>query len=352
MWKYRAGLKTLPTYTVEEKEWAVKLDANESPVNLPPLVQEKLISKLSFLAFNRYPEMGMIGLREQIARSFNLTIDKVLIGSGSSDILLALCQALGGAANSIVYPTPSFSMYGIYVKMADSKAVPVPLNDDFSVDRDKIIEAAQNSKASLVMLCNPNNPTGNVMPLNDIEYILEQADCPVAVDEAYYEFYGQSAVGLLAKYKNLIVTRTFSKAYGLASARVGYMLASAELIAAVGKVMMPYHVNALSLAAAEVVYQMRDEFSAGIMQAIAERNRMTAAMQAVPGITVYPSEANFLLIKTSCAKALNAYLAGKGIGIRDFSSSSELADCLRISIGTPVENDILIKAVKDYLERR
>lgn len=351
MWKYRAGLVTLPTYTVEEKEWAVKLDANESPVNLPPLVQEKVISKLSFLAFNRYPEMGMIGLREQIAREFNLMIDNVIIGSGSSEILLALCQALGGAANSIVYPTPSFSMYGIYVKMADSKAVPVPLNEDFSLDRDKIIAAAQASKASLIMLCNPNNPTGNVMPPEDIEYILEKADCPVAVDEAYYEFYGQSAAGMLGKYKNLIITRTFSKAYGLASARVGYMLASAELIAAVGKVMMPYHVNALSLAAAEVVYQMRDEFSAGIELAIAERNRVAEALQAIAGITVYPSEANFILIKTCCSKALNAYLADKGIGIRDFGSSAELADCLRISIGTPVENDILIKGVKDYLER-
>ncbi|MGI6092562.1 MAG: histidinol-phosphate transaminase [Veillonellaceae bacterium] len=351
MWKFRAGLETLPTYTVEEKEWDIKLDANESPVNLPPLVQEKVISKLSFLAFNRYPEMGMIGLREQIAREFSLTIDHVIIGSGSSEILLALCHALGGSANSIVYPTPSFSMYGIYVKMADSKAVQVPLNADFSLDRDKVVEAARTSKASLIMLCNPNNPTGNVMPPEDIEYILNRADCPVVVDEAYYEFYGKSAVGLLADYKNLIVTRTFSKAYGLASARVGYMLASPELTAAVGKVMMPYHVNALSLAAAEVVYQMRDEFSTGIQQTITERNRMAEALQAVPGIDVYPSEANFILIRTCRAKELNSYLADKGIGVRDFSSSAELADCIRISVGTPVENDILIKTVKAYMER-
>lgn len=351
MWNYRKDLDTLPTYTVEEKDWAVKLDANESPVNLPPLVQEKVINKLSFLPFNRYPEMGMMGLKEQIARSFNLSIDNVTIGSGSSEILLALCHALGGKSNSIVYPSPSFSMYSIYIKMADSKPIPVPLNNDYSVDRDKIIEAAKSSNASLVMLCNPNNPTGTVMPLTDIEYILKQLNCLVAVDEAYYEFYGQSAVGLLASYKNLIVTRTFSKAYGLASARVGYMLASADITAAISKVLMPYHVNALSLAAAEVVYQLRDEFSAGIQQTIAERNRLADALQKIDGITVYPSEANFLLIQTEAAAKLSTFLAENGIGIRDFSKSAELANCLRISIGTPVENDKLLKAVTDCLKR-
>lgn len=351
MWKYRQGLKELPTYSVEEIEFDIKLDANESPVNLPPLVQEKVINRLTFMPFNRYPEMGMVSLREQIAQSFDVSSDNVLIGSGSSEILLALCHAFGGTNNSIVYPTPSFSMYGIYVRMADSTPISVPLSDDFSLDREKMVNAARNSDASLVMLCNPNNPTGNVMPLEDIEYILSNVHCPVAVDEAYYEFYGKSAIGLFDKYNNLIVTRTFSKAYSLAAARVGYMLASTELVAAVGKVLMPYHVNALSMATAEVVFQMREEFIPGIQQTIIERNRLAKALQELGGITVYPSQANFLLIKTPRAKELNAFLSEQRIGIRDFSSSIELAGCLRISIGTPVENDILLKAVKDFLER-
>ncbi|MPL65647.1 Histidinol-phosphate aminotransferase [bioreactor metagenome] len=350
MWKYRTGLESLPTYSVEEKEWDVKLDANESPVNLPPLVQERVINRLSFLPFNRYPEMGMLGLREQIAQSFNIAIDCVTIGSGSSEILLALCHAFGGKDNCIVYPTPSFSMYGIYIKMADSTPIPVPLNADYSVDRDKIVKAAQEFKASIVMLCNPNNPTGNVMSLVDVEYILSQVECLVAVDEAYYEFYGESAVGLLPKYKNLIVTRTFSKAYGLASARVGYMLAGADITTAIGKVLMPYHVNALSLAAAEVVYQMRDEFAASIQQSIDERNRLADALKLLPGLIVYPSEANFLLIKTALASTLGAYLVENNIGIREFTSP-DLANCLRISIGSPVENDKLLKAVKDCLAK-
>lgn len=350
MFKYRAGLEKLPTYIVDEKEWDIKLDANESPVNLPPLVQERVVSRLSFLPFNRYPEIGMTGLKEQIAQSFNLSVDNIVIGNGSSEILQALCHTFGGAANSIVYPTPSFSMYDIYVKMADSKAIPVSLNEDFSLNREKVVEAAKNADASLVMLCNPNNPTGNVMPLDDIKYIVSRANCPVVIDEAYYEFYGQTAAVLLKDHTNLIITRTFSKAYGLAAARVGYMIASQELAAAVSKVMMPYHVNALSLAAAEVVYQMRDEFTAGIEQTISERNRLIEAFKTIPGMTVYPSEANFIMVRTNRAKILAACLADKGIGIRDFSSNAELTDCLRISIGTPVENDTLFKIAKACLE--
>lgn len=351
MWNYRPGLEQLPTYTVEDKDWDIKLDANESPVNLPPLVHERVLNRLSYLPFNRYPEMSMLGLREQIAENYNLSVDNVLIGSGSSEILLALCHALGGAGHSIVYPTPSFSMYGIYVKMADSIPVPVELEPDFTVNRDKVLQAAEEANTSLIMICNPNNPTGTIMPPEDIEYILSRAICPVAVDEAYYEFYGQSAVSLLNKYPNLIVTRTFSKAYGLASARVGYMLASTELTSAVAKVMMPYHVNALSLAAAEVVYQMRDEFQSIIGQTVAERNRITAALSMLAGVYVYPSEANFLLIKVKNAKAIAEYLAEKDISIRDFSSSPGLTDCLRVTIGNPMDNDAFIKAVKEFLER-
>ena len=351
MWNYRQGLDQLPTYSVEDKDWDIKLDANENPINLPPLVHERVINRLSFLPFNRYPEMSMLSLREQIASDYNLSVDNILIGSGSSEILLALCHALGGAGHSIVYPTPSFSMYGIYVKMADGLPIPVELEQDYTVNRDKVLQAAEEANTSLIMLCNPNNPTGTIMPAEDIEYIVSRATCPVAVDEAYYEFYGQSAVNLLNKYPNLIVTRTFSKAYGLASARVGYMLASAELTAAVGKVMMPYHVNALSLATAEVVYQMRDEFQGVISQTVAERSRMATALKNLTDVYVYPSEANFLLIKVDKAKEVAAHLAEKQISIRDFSSTPGLTDCLRVTIGTPIENDAFIKAVKQFLER-
>ncbi len=348
---YRPDLDKLPTYSVDEREWDIKLDANESNLNLPPLVQERLMNRLAFLAFNRYPEMGMNHLKEQIAHNFKLTSEQVLIGNGSSEILEKLFHALGGPGRSIVFPTPSFSMYQIYAKLTESKPVPVLLEEDYSLDPEKMLAAAKQSAAKLIVLCTPNNPTGNAMSQEDIERIVTQADCPVVVDEAYVEFYGQTAVGLLNKYPNVMIARTFSKAYGFASARIGYLLAAADLVKMVGKVCMPYHVNALSLAGAEVVFQMRDEFIPSIQQTVAERERLTTALKALPGMIVYPSVTNFLLIKLAKATELANFLADKGVGIRDFSQASGLEGCLRMTVGTPAENDAVLSMITDFMER-
>jgi len=350
MFDYRPGLDKIKPYSVEEKEWDSKLDANESPSNLPPLVHERVMNQLEYMAFNRYPDIGTRDFRSQIAENFNTTVQNTLIGNGSSEILLALCQTFGGPGRSIVFPVPSFSMYGIYAQLTESKAVPVELDEKYALSRDQVIQAAQLADAKLVILCNPNNPTGSIIPKEDIEYIVSKLKCPVVVDEAYYEFYGESAVDLMGQYDNLIVARTLSKAYGLAAARVGYMLANAEIVSMVERVMMPYHMNALSLVTAEVVYQMRDEFLPIIGQIIAERERLITLLTTLPDITVYPSETNFILLKTKKAKELSAYLSDKNIGIRDFSSAPYLTNCIRITVGTPLENDNLSKAIEVFLK--
>lgn len=349
---FRPGLEKIKTYSVEEKEWDNKLDANESPNNLPPLVYERVMNQLEYLAFNRYPDIGMRDLRALIAEAFNTTVPNTLIGNGSSEILLALCQTFGGPGRSIVFPVPSFSMYGIYAQLTDSQAVPVELNEDFSLLPEKIVQAAEQADAKLIILCNPNNPTGTVIPMDDIEYIVSKAQCPVVVDEAYYEFYGQSAVQLMSKYNHLIVARTLSKAYGLAAIRVGYMLANTEIISMVDRVMMPYHMNALSLVTAQIVYQMRDEYMPLIEQIILERERLTALLQDLSEITVYPSETNFILIKMEKASELNAFLSAKNIGIRDFSKAPYLTNCIRVTVGTSLENDNLYKAIREFLKEQ
>jgi len=346
---YRPGLENMKPYSVEEKEWDIKLDANESPNNLPPLVRERVMNQLEYLAFNRYPDMAVRELRAQIAENFNTSVQNVQIGNGSSEIIMALCQVFGGAGRSIVFPVPSFSMYTVYAQLSDSQPVPVRLNEDFSVSRDKILAAAVESNAKLIILCNPNNPTGTVMPHEDIEYIVSQAKCPVLVDEAYFEFYGESAVDLMAKYENIIIARTFSKAYGLAAARVGYVLGTASIIAMLDRVLMPYHINSLSLATAEILYQMRDEFMPGLEQIIAERIRLAAALEGIASIKVYPSETNFLLIKTAKSKELGEYLSSKNIGIRDFSAVPGLINCIRLTVGTPLENGNLLKAITAFM---
>jgi histidinol-phosphate aminotransferase len=170
----------------------------------------------------------------------------------------------------------------------------------------------------------------------------------VVVDEAYGEFAGQSAVDLLGKYPNLVIARTFSKAYGLASARVGFILAAREIIDLVGKVLLPYHLNAFSLAAAETVWDMRAEFVPGVARTIAERTRLTAALKAIPAVEVFPSAANFLLVRSGRAKDLAGYLGSRSIGVRDFSASPALAGCLRVTVGTAAENDAFLAAVREF----
>ncbi|EAX49008.1 histidinol-phosphate aminotransferase [Thermosinus carboxydivorans Nor1] len=341
----RPGLERLPSYTIDDGEWVIKLDANERPTPLPAPVQAAIMERLAGLSFNRYPDMAMRSLRQKIAAESGLTAENVLIGNGSSELLAALCYTFGGAGRGIVYPWPSFSMYGIYAKLADSVAVPVALGEDFGVDAAAVLAAAERDCTGLIILCNPNNPTGTVIPPAVIEKVVAAAPCPVVVDEAYYEFYGQSALPLLKQYANLIVVRTFSKAYGLAAARVGYLLASGEITSLVGRVLLPYHVNALSLAAAEAAYDLRQEFAPGIRQIIAERQRLADELSRLPGITVYPSATNFLLVKAVDAKRISAGLAACGIGIRDFSAAPGLAGCLRITVGTPEENDAVIEAL-------
>lgn len=345
----RADLQALQPYASEGggTGCAVKLDANERPRDLPPAVKERILNRLRELPFNRYPEASGAALRQAIAAANGVTPDMVVLGCGSSEILQALCLALAGPGRAVVYPVPSFSMYPIYAAVAGSRAVPVPLGDDFALDGTAVVEAARRAGPSLVMLCNPNNPTGTAVPLAEIEKVVAALDCLVVVDEAYYEFHGQSALPLLDRYANLAVTRTFSKAYGLAGARVGYMLAAPALCQAVARVLLPYHVNALSLAAAEAVFADQTAVAAAVAEVTAERERLAEQLAALPGCTVYPSRTNFLLLRLPDARKVAAALAARGIAVRTFSGVPSLADCLRVTVGTAGENDRLLRALRD-----
>lgn len=345
----------MPSYEVVERDWEIKVNANECNMNLPPMVEDRLMGRLSCVAFNRYPNEEYDALRQQIAENHKLSSENILIGSGSSEIIEKLFYCFGGTkAKKIVYPEPSFSMYRIYAKAAQATGVPVPLEKDYTLEVEKFVNVVRESKASLAVVCNPNNPTGTGYSVSDIEYIARNipASCALLIDEAYIEFYGRTAIGLLRKYPNLIIARTFSKAYGLASARVGYMLADKGIVSMIEKSYMPYHMNVLSLAAADIVYQMRHEYVPRIQMMIAERKRMAALLDKLAGVTVFPSETNFVLIRYAKAKELNEYLESRGIGIRCFGDAPGLKNCLRISMGLREENDRWYDAIRQFVEGR
>ncbi len=349
MLNYRTDLEKMPSYDGVEKDYKIKVNANESTLNLPPLVTERVFNRLSHVSFNRYPSEEYYSLVEQIAKNFSVAPEQILLGNGSSEIIEKIFYAFGGG-NKIVYPVPSFSMYKIYAKAAEAEGVEFLLDEKFDLDVEKFIVQVKNSGANLAVICNPNNPTGNFLTVAQVEKIASSIDCAFLLDEAYIEFYGQTAVGLVKKYPNLIVARTFSKAYGLAGARIGYMIANSEVAKMIGKTFMPYHMNSLSLATADIVYQMRDEFVPRIQMLIAERERMFERLKKFPALEVFPSKTNFLLIRLPKADALNNYLESLDIGVRFFSASPVLGNCLRISIGTRPENDEVFDAIKNFLE--
>lgn len=351
MLNYRNGLADMPSYDVVERPWEIKINANECNMSLPPLVEERVMNRLGTVAFNRYPNEQYDDLRDQIARNFSMQRENVLIGSGSSEIIEKLFYCFGGSPEAkIVYPQPSFSMYKIYAKAAEATGVPVDLNpEDYSLDIDKFIQTVNEEKATLAVICNPNNPTGNAFTVEEIEKIASNIDCAFLVDEAYMEFYGQTAVRLLAKYPNMIIARTFSKAYGLASCRVGYAIGSPDVMRMIGRAFMPYHMNTLSLVTADVVYQMRDEYVPRIQMVIAERKRMIEELKKVDGVTVYPSETNFVLFHLNNSEDLTKAFEAASIGVRHFGNAPRLANCLRISMGTRQENDTWLNVLKDFM---
>ena len=351
MLNYRDGLASMPKYDTCELDWRIKVNANESNIGQPPLVEERILSRLSRVAFARYPNEEYNLLCEQIGETYGYRQETVIIGNGSSEIIEKVFHAFGGnKAHKIVYPTPSFSMYGIYAAAADAEGIAVPLRDDFTLDVDAFIQTVNQNDASLAVICNPNNPTGGVLPLEAIEHIAAHISCAFLIDEAYVEFYGNTSLPLLKKYPHIMIARTFSKAYALASCRVGYMLAHRDVIAMVEKTYMPYHINVPSLVTADTVFQMRSEFEPQIQMICEERERIQEKYRQLNSVTVYPSHANFILIHYPHADALNKAFIKHGIGVRSFGKTTQLENMLRISIGRPDENDAVYCIMKSFVE--
>lgn len=341
----RSDICTLQPYQADCIVCGVKLDANENGWDVPGIAKEDLFSRLRDLAINRYPDATWAALRSALAEQHGVAPQQILIGNGSSELILALMQTFTGSGMRVVYPSPSFSMYPIYATIAGATGVKVLLDETFQLDPEAMITESQIPNTGLVMLCTPNNPTGNTMSLADIEKIIANSPCVVAVDEAYFEFHGETALSLVAKYPNAVILRTFSKAYGLAGARVGYLIGQAPVVQQIAKVILPYNVNALSLTMAEVAMSRVDLFMPRIQKIIEERERVAAALREIPGLTVYPSRANFLLFKTPVSsKAVAQQLQQAGIGVKDFGKG--IPDAIRVSIGTSEENDAFLQALR------
>jgi histidinol-phosphate aminotransferase len=343
----RPEVLAMSAYPVADAAGMVKLDAMENPYPLPAALQRQLAERLASVALNRYPEPNPRALRELIMRKMRVPAGmELLLGNGSDDLIQILTLALARPGAALMYPSPTFVMYGMNAVFSRMRAVPVPLREDFSFDADAFIARMREERPALVFLAYPNNPTGVLYPEADVLRVVEAAPGVIVLDEAYHVFAGKTFMDHLPRHKNLRVLRTVSK-LGLAGIRLGYLAGRPEWIAELNKVRQVYNVNVLTQAAATFVLEHLDVLEAQAAEIRAERAQLHAALSAMPGMTVFPSAANFFLLRVPDAARSYAALARQGVLVRNLHPG--LANCLRVTVGTPDENRILLNALKEAL---
>jgi histidinol-phosphate aminotransferase len=344
----RPEILALRAYPVPSSDGMVKLDAMENPYSLPDGLRQELAAVLARVDVNRYPTPSPQKLRDAIARRMNVPAGmEVLLGNGSDELIQMLITALARPGAALMYPAPTFVMYSMGATFSGMRAVPVPLRDDFSLDADAFIARMQAEKPALVFIAYPNNPTGVLYPENDLVKILKASSGLVVIDEAYHVFAGKSFLPRLAEFDNLVVIRTVSK-LGLAGIRLGYLVGRPEWVAQLDKVRPPYNVSVLTQAAALFMLERLDVLEEQAARIRRDREDLGSSLKALTGVTVFPSEANFFLIRVPDAERTHQALKEQSVLVRNLSPG--IRNCLRVTVGTPDENRILINALREALQ--
>jgi histidinol-phosphate aminotransferase len=343
-------VRGLSAYTLKHFDADVKLDQNENPYELPADVKQEIIDRVLHRPWGRYPEFVPAATIRTLSKFTGWHEDGILVGNGSNELIQASLTVTLGPGRRLAVPQPTFTLYKLMATALQAQLTELFLDSgDFTFDVDKLVEASRSS--DVVVICTPNNPTGNLLQHDALIAVLKNAKGLVLVDEAYHEFSGQTAFPLLSQYRNLVVLRTFSKAMAMAGLRFGYMMAHPEITREVYKSKLPYNVNIFTLAAAEIVIERNSVLNRGITSLIQERDRVFAELQKRPAVRAFPSKANFVLMRTSkTARELFDALYAHGVLVRDVSSYPLLERCLRISIGTPEENNKFLAALDQALE--
>jgi histidinol-phosphate aminotransferase len=345
-------VRGLSAYTLKHFDADVKLDQNENPYELPADLKREVLDRMLHRPWGRYPEFVPAAMIRTLAKFTGWHEEGILVGNGSNELIQASLTVTLGPGRRLAIPQPTFTLYKLMATALQAQVNELFLNSEhFVFDVDKLIDASKTS--DVLVVCTPNNPTGNLLERDALIAILKNAKGLVLVDEAYHEFSGQTAFPLLSEYRNLVVLRTFSKAMAMAGLRFGYMMAHPEVTREINKAKLPYNVNIFTLAAAEIVIERHSVLNRGITSLIQERERVFAELQKRPAISAFPSKANFILVRTAKpARELFDALYKQGVLVRDVSSYPLLDRCLRISIGMPDENNRFLAALDQVLETK
>ncbi|MFC1490484.1 histidinol-phosphate transaminase [Candidatus Latescibacterota bacterium] len=343
-------IKEISAYTLSEYEHDIKINQNENPYDVPAELKKEILDFAAKRSWSRYPPFVPEDMQKALAEFTGWNADGILVGNGSNELVQALMTVFLDKDDKLVIPVPTFTLYRLIGQVIGADVVEVPLLSDYTYDCDKM-ESEFLDGGAMLIICSPNNPTGAIYPIDRLEKLLKQTDKPVIVDEAYCEFSGVTVADLLEDHDNLIILRTFSKAFSLAGLRIGYAQMDPDLAVEVSKVKLPYNINFFTLFAAEKLLKNKDLQIIVIEELIASRDEMTLAMNDIDGVTAYPSKANFILFETKYPpKDVFMKFLDDGLLVRDVSSYPMLEKALRVSVSTPEDNAKFISSLKSIMK--
>ncbi len=327
----------LRAYNAKEIPCRIKLDANESPYGF-----SSALKAAGRIETNRYPDPEAKILRGLLAKDLGINKDTILQGNGSDELIYYLIATFGGP---VLYPVPTFSMYGIIAQALGEKNIGIPLDGEFDLDLDRVTASIKRDRPKLIFLSSPNNPTGNCFSAEKILNIIERSKCIVVVDEAYQPFASKKGfLPLLKDYENLVIMRTLSK-IGLAALRTGFLIADRAIINEVNKVRLPFNVNSLSQSVAIAALKQKKQMNSSVRAIISERKKLFREMKKIKGIVPFPSEANFILFSAEDPDYVYGSLLKRGILVRNIKDA--VSGCLRVTVGRPQENAAFLKALRE-----
>ena len=341
----------LRPYTLAPHRASVKLNQNENPWDAPSEIKQETLNRLKNRAWSRYPDFTPQQLHERLAEFSGWQSDGIIAGNGSNELIQALLMVTIGEGKRVLITEPTFALYRQITTVLGGEVASVPLSRNLQFDIAALLKEVEEKQPDVTIICSPNNPTGCVIGDEELVVLLKAARGLIVVDEAYHEFAGHSTVPLLHDHENLVVLRTFSKAMAMAALRVGYLLASPELVREIAKAVLPYNLNAFSQTAAEVAIEMFEAKLQPLVEAIrAERDRLYVELAIIPGLVPVQSKANFMVVRSNQEpKRVFAGLLKRDILIRNVSGYPKLNDYFRVSVGTPEENDLLLEGLREIL---
>lgn len=342
-------VRALRAYTLSPHRASVKLNQNENPWDAPARIKEEVLRRFAARNWSRYPDFVPTSLHERLAQFAEWKPDGILAGNGSNELIQAVLMVTMASEKRVLISEPTFMLYRQVATVLGGEVESVLLTPDLKYDSEALLDTVEARQPDVTIICSPNNPTGCVIDEVALRSILRASRGLVVVDEAYHEFAEHSVVPLLHEHEKLVVLRTFSKAMAFAALRVGYLMAAPDLVREIGKALLPYNLNAFSQIAAEVAMENYErELRPLVKQIIAERGRVFAALSGMDGLTPVQSQANFMIVKSATdPKQIFTELLKHDILIRDVTGYPMLGEYFRFSVGTPDENDRLLKAIRE-----